>query len=495
MRIEADVAACEQCGSTSRVGRGLCLNCLLLRCLGSDSENKSTLKRLLDEIDVRDADWRIGNYQILEEIGRGGMGVIYRARQRHSRRIVALKRMLSFQADSQETLARFRREAEAVASLDHPNILPIYEVSEGEDGLPFFSMKFAAGGSLLDAAPALRNEPRRSVELMAKVARAVQYAHGHGILHRDLKPGNILLDGRGEPLVSDFGLAKWLDTTSDVTRTLTIFGTPGYIAPEQAKRSAAKLTPAADVYSLGAILFELFTGRPPFLGEHALAVIQQASEKPAPKLRSLIPGFDRDLETICAKCLEREPNARYRSAGDLAEDLERWLEGRPIKTRRVLPSTHAWRWSRRNPALVGTAAVCLLLGAASIWLLREPDWTRQISAATKKLLLSPTMAPSHCITIHSMALSLSILSGPQRHAFERSIRFGRAAPPGWCRRLRAVRPAHRPHSRRFLRCLLRATGLPAGYLHGDYLAGVLGGPGFYVGYDASHNFRIGDACG
>jgi serine/threonine protein kinase/Flp pilus assembly protein TadD len=392
VRIEADVTACEQCGSTSRVGRGLCLNCLLLRCLGSDSENKSTLKRLLDEIDVRDADWRIGNYQILEEIGRGGMGVIYRARQRHSRRIVALKRMLSFQADSQETLARFRREAEAVASLDHPNILPIHEVSEGEDGLPFFSMKFAAGGSLVDAAPALRDEPRRSVELMAKVARAVQYAHGHGILHRDLKPGNILLDGRGEPLVSDFGLAKWLDTTSDVTRTLTIFGTPGYIAPEQAKRSAAKLTPAADVYSLGAILFELFTGRPPFLGEHALAVIQQASEKPAPKLRSLIPGFDRDLETICAKCLECEPNARYRSAGDLAEDLERWLEGRPIKTRRVLPSTHAWRWSRRNPALVGTAAVCLLLGAASLWLLREPDWRRQISAATKKLLLSPQQA-------------------------------------------------------------------------------------------------------
>src|ERR1043166_4289766 len=158
VRIEADVTACEQCGSTSRVGRGLCLNCLLLRCLGSDSENKSTLKRLLDQIDVRDADWRIGNYQILEEIGRGGMGVIYRARQRHSRRIVALKRILSFHADSQETLARFRREAQAAASLDHPNILPIYEVSECDDGLPFFSMKFAGGGSLLDAAPGRSEE-------------------------------------------------------------------------------------------------------------------------------------------------------------------------------------------------------------------------------------------------------------------------------------------------------------------------------------------------
>jgi len=364
VRVHSDVVACEDCGSTSRIGRGLCLNCLLQGALaGVDA--KETLEQVLDEIDVRDADWRIGNYQILEEIGRGGMGVIYRARQRHSRRIVALKRILSYQADSQETLVRFRREAEAAASLDHPNILPIYEVSESEDGLPFFSMKFAAGGSLLDAAPALRNEPRRSVALMAKVTRAVQYAHLQGILHRDLKPGNILLDARGEPLVSDFGLAKWLDTSSDLTRTLTIFGTPGYIAPEQAKRSAANLTPTADVYSLGAILFDLFTDRPPFLGEHALAVIQQASEKPAPKLRSLIPGFDRDLETICAKCLEREPHARYRSAGDLAEDLERWLEGRPIIARPVSPPVRIWRWSKRNPTLAASVVACLLLGGVA----------------------------------------------------------------------------------------------------------------------------------
>ena len=363
VRIEADIAACEDCGSTSRIGRGLCLNCLLQGAL-SELQTKETLEQVLDEIEVRDADWRIGNYQILEEIGRGGMGVIYRARQRHSKRIVALKRILSYQADSQETLVRFRREAEAAASLDHPNILPIYEVSESEDGLPFFSMKFAAGGSLLDAARGLRDDPRCSVALMAKVARAVQYAHLHGILHRDLKPGNILLDGRGEPLVSDFGLAKWLDTSADLTRTLTIFGTPGYIAPEQAKKSAEKLTPAADVYSLGAILFDLFTGRTPFLGEHALAVIQQASEKTAPKLRSLLPGFDRDLETICAKCLEREPQTRYRSAGDLAEDLERWLEGRSIVARRVSPPVRVWRWSKRNPKLAGSIAACLLLAAA-----------------------------------------------------------------------------------------------------------------------------------
>src|ERR1700693_3439643 len=374
-RVQKEPVACPQCGSGSRVKRGLCLSCLLSQGLpeetateisqNGEGRDPETLEDVLGEIDVRDADWRLGNYQILEEIGRGGMGVIYRARQRHSRRIVALKRVLSYHADSQETLVRFRREAEAAASLDHPNILPIYEVSEGEDRLPFFSMKFAPGGSLLDAGPALRDEPRRSVALMAKVARAVQYAHDQGILHRDLKPGNILLDGRGEPLVSDFGLAKWLDTTSDLTRTLTIFGTPGYIAPEQAQGPAKNLTPAADVYSLGAILFDLFTGRPPFLGEHALAVIQQAAEKPAPKLRTLAPALDRDLETICARCLEREPKARYQSAGDLAEDLERWLQGRPTVTRPVLPPTAAWRWSKRSPKLASSIAACLVATAAA----------------------------------------------------------------------------------------------------------------------------------
>jgi serine/threonine protein kinase/Tfp pilus assembly protein PilF len=336
---------------------------LLSQGLDADTCNDEVLKDELAGIDVRDAGWRLGNYQILEEIGRGGMGVIYRARQRHSRRIVALKRILTYHSDSQETLVRFRREAEAAARLDHPNVLPIYEVGENEDGLPSFSMKFAAGGSLVDAGPALRNDPRRIVRLMAKVARAVQYAHEQGILHRDLKPGNILLDGRGEPLVSDFGLAKWLDTTSDLTQTLTIFGTPGYIAPEQANGAAAKLTPAADIYSLGAILFNLLTGRPPFLGEHALAVVKQAAEKPAPKLRSLAPTLDRDLETICAKCLQHESNARYRSAGDLAEDLERWLAGRHIIARPVSAPVRVWRWSRRNPILAGMTALLLVMGA------------------------------------------------------------------------------------------------------------------------------------
>jgi serine/threonine protein kinase/Tfp pilus assembly protein PilF len=364
--LQEEPIACPQCGSTSRVGRGLCLSCLLYRGLGEDTFDNETLESVLDEVDVHDADWRLGNYQILEEIGRGGMGVIYRARQRHSRRIVALKRILPHHADSRDTLVRFRREAEAAASLDHPNILPIYEVSEGEDGLPFFSMKFAAGGSLLESDVALRDQPRQAVGLMAKVSRAVEYAHSRSILHRDLKPGNILLDALAEPLVSDFGLAKWLDESSDLTRTLTIFGTPGYIAPEQAHGPAASLKPTADIYSLGAILFDLLVGHPPFLGEHALSVIQQASEKPAPKLRSIIPKIDRDLETICARCLEREPESRYQSAGGLAEDLERWIDGRPVIARQVSPPVRIWRWGRRNPKLAVSVGGCVLGGIIAL---------------------------------------------------------------------------------------------------------------------------------
>src|SRR6266481_2994576 len=367
LHLQTESGICAECGSTSRVGRGLCLKCLLSAGIAGNGEHppvESTLDDLLRDIHGHDADWFLGNYQVLEEIGRGGMGVIYRARQRHSRRIVAIKRILSYHADSQETLMRFRREAQAAANLDHPNILPIYEVSEYDDGPPFFSMKFASGGSLLEAAPILRSDPHRAVALMAKVARAVQYAHEQGILHRDLKPGNILLDGHGEPMVADFGLAKWLEPTGRLTRTPSIFGTPGYIAPEQVSGSDTKLTSAADVYGLGAVLFDLLAGRPPFTGEHALKTIQQAAEKPAPKLRTLAPALDRDLETICAKCLERDPLARYRSAGELADDLERWLHGRSIVARPVSPPVHLWRWVRRNPLVAQMAALVLAMATA-----------------------------------------------------------------------------------------------------------------------------------
>src|SRR5436189_2118348 len=227
-------------------------------------------------------------------------------------------------------------------------------------------MKFAEKGSLREKAASLRDEPRKCVQLMAKVARAVEYAHSRGVLHRDLKPGNILLDDRGEPLVSDFGLAKLLDANNDLTRSLTTFGTAGFIAPEQAGGAAADFTAPADVYSLGAVLLNVLAGRPPFLGSNPVSVIRQASETQAPKLRSLAPSLDRDLETICARCLERDPKARYQSAGDLGADLERWLAGRPIVARPVSPPARIWRWSKRTPKLVGAATVGLLLGAAAV---------------------------------------------------------------------------------------------------------------------------------
>lgn len=357
-------AKCDTCGTALRIGPGTCVTCMMHEGLSTDSmPSEEQFEAVLAEANVPDQKWRLGNYDILGEIGRGGMGIIYRARQHRSRRIVAVKRVLMHHADSGDHVERFRREAEAAASLDHPNILPIYEVGESEGG-PFFSMKWAAGGSLRDVGGALRDQPAECARLMAKVARAIAHAHGAGILHRDLQPGNILLDARAEPLVSDFGLAKWVDEHSDLTRTLTTFGTPGYIAPEQADGPAATVTAAADIYSLGAILFNLLTGRPPFTGSNALSVLRQAAEIPAPRLCSLAPEIDRDLETIVARCLEREPRARYASAAALAEDLERYLDGRPIIARRVSPPARAWRWTRRNPALAAAAAACVLLALA-----------------------------------------------------------------------------------------------------------------------------------
>lgn len=362
-----DSTTCPQCGAMTQLDHGTCINCLLREGLEAKGEaSREAFESILAEANVTDTQWRLGHYEILEEIGRGGMGVIYRARQQHSRRIVAVKRILAHEANSHETLVRFRREAEAVASLDHPNILPIYEVSESKEGLPFFSMKYAEGGSLRTAAPALRTKPRECVRLMAKLARGIAYAHSKGVLHRDLQPGNILLDENGEPMVSDFGLAKWLDQTSDLTRTLETLGTPGYIAPEQTECPADKLTCAADIYSLGAILFYLLTGRPPFVGPNVLSVIHQAAATPAPRLRSLAPSLDRDLETMVARCLESDPKARYQSAGALADDLEHWLHHEPIRARRVGVFTRGRKWVRRNPTTTVLIAALVALAAAIV---------------------------------------------------------------------------------------------------------------------------------
>jgi serine/threonine protein kinase/tetratricopeptide (TPR) repeat protein len=372
--ILAEPEVCEECHSVSRLTNGLCLNCLLRGALEDEKTpaGREAFKEALAAVKSRDGDWHIADYEILDEIARGGMGVVYQAKEPHSGRIVALKCVLALQGDSDHVVARFRREAETAARLDHPNIVPIYQVGETADGFPYYTMKYAPAGSLLQARGPLLQHPRHSVQLMVKVARAVHYAHEKGVLHRDLKPGNILLDDHGEPLVSDFGLARCEATSSYLTRSLASFGTPGYIAPEQADGPAARLTATADIYSLGAILFELLTGRPPFVGDNAFAVMKQSSEQPAPKVRTLARHVDRDLETICSRCLERDPADRYQSAADLAGDLQNWLDHRPIAARPSGIWLRSRRWTRRNRRLATLLAAFCLLGAGSlVWQIRS----------------------------------------------------------------------------------------------------------------------------
>ena len=263
---------------------------------------------------------------------------------------------------------RFRAEAEAAASLDHESILPIYAVGE-HDGAPFYSMKFAEGGTLSARIDNYRDKPREAAALIAKLARAVAFAHEHGILHRDLKPGNVLFDSADKPYVSDFGLAKWLQRECDLTQTLAILGTPYYMAPEQATDSRG-VTAAADVYSLGAILYHLLTGRPPFAGDTPMEVLHRV-EKESPKPPRLTnQHVPRDLETICLKCLAKEPAARYASAAALAEDLERWLKHQPIQAKRSGFVTQGRKWVRRNPTTAVLAALLIALAASvsfTVW--------------------------------------------------------------------------------------------------------------------------------
>ena len=304
-----------------------------------------------------------GDYELLEEIGRGGQGVVFRARQKSLNRTVALKVIGLGQWASKAHLKRFRLEAEAAARLEHPGIVPIHEVGE-RDGSCYFSMKFVEGGQLDEV---VKREPmpiRRAVELIAKVARTVHYAHEHGILHRDIKPGNILLDAKGEPHLTDFGLARLVESESTVTRTMEVLGTPSYMAPEQAVGNNAAVSSVTDVYGLGAVLYQLLTGQPPFAGGTTYETIKLLLDTEPRQPRLLNPKIDRDLSTICLKCLEKDPKRRYSSALALAEDLERWLKHEPIQARHTGIFARGRKWVRRNPTIALMAAMLLALAAA-----------------------------------------------------------------------------------------------------------------------------------
>jgi tetratricopeptide (TPR) repeat protein len=311
---------------------------------------------------------RLGNYEILNEIGRGGMGVVYRARQLSLNRIVALKMILAGEFAAPADQARFQREAEASAQLQHPNIVQTFEV--GAVGRrPFLSMEFVEGTSLERQLAVSPMNGRSAAALIESIALAIDYAHQHGVIHRDLKPANVLLTPEGIPKVTDFGLAKQLDTglpldRNELTKSGTLLGTPEYMAPEQAAGRTDRIGPAADTYALGAILYEALTGRPPFHGETPLDTLDQVrSNEPLPPSR-LQPQLARDLETICLKALSKQPTRRYETAKSLADDLRRFLNGEPILARRTGPVERAWRWCRRKP-LVAVLAAALVLALNS----------------------------------------------------------------------------------------------------------------------------------
>lgn len=359
---------CPDCGSPIASGApgGLCVACVLMMAQGEDLSDGSLMVPA-----TVPALRTIGQYELVREIGRGGMGVVYEARQKSLNRRVALKVILAGEFASEEAIARFTEEAKAIGTLDHPHIIPIYEVGEHE-GRNFYVMKLIDGESLAQwilkskmlgssyAASRPSIDVRHSAHLVSKIARAVHFVHQRGILHRDLSPENILLDAAGEPWVTDFGLARLLDPDRRLTRTYTIVGKPDYMAPEQADPRGPGLTTATDLFSLGTIFYELLTGERPFAAATPLATLERVrNENPRPP-SALNAGIDKDLNTICLKCLYKEPAGRYGSAGALADDLDCWLAGRPIVARPIGGLERSWKWTRRHPLKAAMAGVSLL---------------------------------------------------------------------------------------------------------------------------------------
>jgi serine/threonine protein kinase len=308
---------------------------------------------------------QIPGYTILGVLGRGGMGVVYKARDLQRKRLVAVKMILVGGHAGTQEVARFRKEAQAIARLQHPNIVQLYESGEA-DGRPFFSLELLEAGSLADQLDGTPWPARKAARLVRTLARAIHHAHSRGVIHRDLKPTNVLLTDDGTPKITDFGLARQLDTSGCHTPSDAVLGTPSYMAPEQAGQ-AKHVGPPADVYALGAILYELLTGQPPFQGDTTLDIIMQVvSDDPvAPRL--LRPNLPGDLETICLKCLHKGPSKRYPSALALANDLRRFVADEPVRARRSRPWDVVIKWARSNPALALLIAVIALLFLFSLF--------------------------------------------------------------------------------------------------------------------------------
>ena len=380
---------CRKCGAEvlSDAPEGLCTACLFETGLGllldsavagvgdsgRDDDAPTLDKRKPARPEKTFVDF--GDYELIEVIGRGGQGVVYRARQKSLNRTVALKIIALGHWATDAHLKRFRREAEAAASLDHSGIVPIYEVGEA-DGSCYFSMKLVEGGQLDEVVTREPMPVRRAVALIAKVARTVHYAHEHRILHRDIKPGNILLDQEGEPHLTDFGLARLVESESTVTRTMEVLGTPSYMAPEQAIGNTDAVSGATDVYGIGAVLYQLLTGHPPFAGGTTYETIKLLLDNEPRQPRLWNPKIDRDLSTICLKCLEKDPKRRYSSALAQAEDLERWLKHEPIQARRTGLFIRSQKWVRRKPTSALLAASLVALAASAAWIFWESEFIR-----------------------------------------------------------------------------------------------------------------------
>jgi hypothetical protein len=313
---------------------------------------------------------QIASYEILDEIGRGGMGVVYKAQDPRLKRAVALKVILAGGHAGEVELARFQIEAEAVARLKHQTFVQIYEVGS-DAGLPFLALEYCSGGSLEDRVAESPLAPHEAAELVAKLADAMDHAHRARVIHRDLKPGNILFDEHGEPKITDFGLAKRVGEDDSHTRTVSVMGSIGYMSPEQASGHTRDATPAVDIYALGAILYRLLTGRTPFEGSSTAESLQLVISGVPASIRRLRPNCPRDLDTICLKCLEKSPANRYLTAADLAEDLRRFLRGEPITARAATPLEQLVSWARRNPLpttiAIGAVVTLAILAGAMAW--------------------------------------------------------------------------------------------------------------------------------